>query len=351
VLVIRGSTGRIVAVLVVVASGCGGGSARGSDSAAALADALADAPGELAARRAALLAVECPPGTHLSERRRSLSDGVELRRACKTQGGAYEGPIVDYRREGREIFFHRRSLRSGRRDGLYVRIANGFATEMSFSRGVPVRAYRRWNTYGGRLLVEGAFDDSGRLDGRWRFWSVDGRLLSETTMRHGSGTIEIWRTPAGVTSTPRRLARLSCRDGLLDGESSYHRELRGATLWGSNEYDVTASFSQGVADGPWERTAAGQVERGRYARGQPIGDWQMVATNLCYRREVQGDMEVCVAPITASYVCSNVTSSECVHPVVDGRDVSRDPPPVSGWPGPPTRLDVERCELPEGFWD
>jgi len=339
-------------LLVAVVSGCGGARERGSDGAAALANPLAAAPGDLAARRAALLAVECPPGTRFSERRHSLPDGVELRRDCRTSGGAYEGPIVDYRSEGRALFFHRRNLHDGRRDGLYVRIADGFATEMRFSRGAPVGAYRRWNVYGGRLLVEGAFDDSGRLDGRWRFWSVDGRLLSETTMRHGTGAIEVWRTPAGVSSTPRRLARLSCRDGLLDGESSYHRELRGATLWGSNEYDVTASFRQGVADGPWERTAAGQVERGRYAGGRPIGDWQMVATGLCYRREIQGDMEVCVAPLAATgYVCSNVTSTQCDHPVLDGRDVSRDPPPVSGWPGPPNRLDVERCDLPEGFWE
>ena len=345
-----GQLWRIAMAVAVVGGGCGGSSRPAR--AFAPAEALREAPDGLAARGESLLAVRCPPGARLYERRRERANSVELRRHCTTREGAREGPVVDYRRSAGETFLFRRSTKDGRRDGLYVRIADGFATEMHFARGAPVGAYRRWNVYGGRLLVEGSFDDGGRLDGTWRFWDVEGHRLSETTLQHGTGTIEVWRTPAGVRSTPRRLAHLSCRDGLLDGPSTLHRVLDGATLWGAREYDLSASFTRGVADGPWERSADGHVERGRYEHGRPVGDWEMVGIDLCYHSEVLGDVERCAVPLAGGrYQCLDVTSPACDHPAVDGRDVTAGPSPESGWPGPREHLDVERCELPEGFWE
>jgi hypothetical protein len=339
-------------VFALLVAGCGataGGPARGDGAGADGEVTWAAVPEDLARRGAELLRVDCPEGTRLVERAEWRGHEFEIHRHCETEDGERRGTLVDYRGAATSTYLYRRGQRAGRRDGPYVRIADGFVTETTFAAGIAVGTFRR-RTTAGRTLVEGAFDEGGQLHGTWRFWSRDGTLLGESVMEHGTGVIEIWD---GARVPPRALARLSCREGVLDGESWFRRELDGATLWGASEYEVRATYADGIPHGPWQRTAAGHVERGQYDHGEPRGDWDLVDPGICFQYEMQGCVQACAVPLqSATYRCLDVTGPTCDHPEVGGRDATLSPAPVSGaWPGPHPMHERERCELPPGFLD
>ena len=66
----------------------------------------------------------------------------------------------------------------------------------------------------GQTLIEGSFDEHGRLDGEWVFTERrTGTVLSRSTMKHGTGTFDLLSGP----SADVRLFKADCVGGLFDG--------------------------------------------------------------------------------------------------------------------------------------
>jgi hypothetical protein len=307
---------------------------------------LHDVPADLEARSAALLDVVCPAGTHLVER---IERGHHrsINRHCEDASGQFEGPIVAFTGEGATTL-RRGGEHLGRRDGPQVIIDHAFITEVTYAAGHPVGHYVRRQRQTGIRVIEGELDGAGHPDGTWTFLEPDtGKLLGRSALVAGAGTLELWDASVAAVYPDVVVSRQTCVGGLWDGPQLERLPVQAGSWDDQRDHIVEATYRGGIADGAFTRRRVGGlvVESGRYAQGEAVGRWAMVADEVCRHWDTGGDNVRCDAPARdVAYSCL----------VVHGRCAAEGPPTPDdgGWRRAPAGMTaVRRCEVPARWFE
>ena len=192
--------------------------------------------------------------------------------------GKPEGDFVYFDRKGREIGRCTLTAGSGVMQTFYW---NGkVATEQTLVEGVEDGPYREL-TPGGRATVEGAYR-AGQKHGAWRERTPTGTPILEQHWKHGKLDGVVKKYVAGTLSLEATYA-----DGAAAGPYTEYRGTAPAVTgqfaadrrtgtWITHTADggvVTATYVEGVLEGPWQRSRGGTTESGPMTRGRRSGTW------------------------------------------------------------------------------
>jgi antitoxin component YwqK of YwqJK toxin-antitoxin module len=155
------------------------------------------------------------------------------------------------------------------------------ASRQHYYQGVADGAYQEL-TNQGKIVVEGRFRDD-RKHGAWKEWTADGVPTLEQTWRRGKLDGVVRKYVDGVVATES-----TYKDGRAAGPYAEYRagkpavtgqflDDRKSGTW--TQYDaeghvlLTATYKNGLLDGPWRQLVNGAVLEGTMTQGRRTGTW------------------------------------------------------------------------------
>lgn len=153
----------------------------------------------------------------------------------------------------------RQHLAQGQADGLYQELTNRgkLVVEGRFRNDVKHGAWKEWTPEGVATLEQGW--KRGKLDGVIKK-RVDGKVVSEATYKDGKAIGKYTEFRGSKPSVTGQFA-----DDRRAGTWTYY-DAEGHVL-------LTASYKDGVLDGPWRQLVDGTVLEGTMTQGRRTGLW------------------------------------------------------------------------------
>ena len=195
------------------------------------------------------------------------------------QAGKPNGEFVYFDRAGREL--GRFTVVGGTGTMQTFHTNKKPSSKQAIHGGVASGLYQELTPLG-KLVVEGRYKN-GAKHGVWKKWTSDGALVHEQSWKAGVLDGSMKKYVAGVLATETTYA-----DGKVDGPYAEHRDgkpwITGAFVrdrkhgtWTTYDRDgrviVTATYKDGVLDGPWRQLDGDAVVEGVMVAGRRSGTW------------------------------------------------------------------------------
>jgi antitoxin component YwqK of YwqJK toxin-antitoxin module len=200
----------------------------------------------------------------------------------------FTGGYARGRPDGEFIYYDRNQNELGRFD-----IKNGTGTMLTYWPNRKIATRQRMVqgaadglyqelTNRGKIVVEGRYRNDAR-HGAWKEWTADGALTLEQTWKRGKLDGAVKKLVDGAVAT-----EASYKDGKATGNYVEYRNGKPAVtgqffddrktgVW--TQYDaegrvtLTATYKDGVLDGPWKQLIGDSVLEGTLTQGRRTGTW------------------------------------------------------------------------------